>query len=51
MNEERTGFGLLQTEHILLLVNGRKFISDLRQVGEFQRILWFPPTTKIAAIV
>jgi len=26
-----------------------KFVSDLRQVGDFIRVLWFPPPIKLNA--
>ena len=26
-----------------------KFVSDLRQVGSFLRVLWFPPPIKLTA--
>ena len=28
-----------------------KFVSDLRQVGGFLRVLWFPPPTKLTAMI
>jgi hypothetical protein len=28
-----------------------KFVSDLRQVGGFLRVLWFPPPTKLTATI
>jgi len=26
-----------------------KFLNDLRQVGDFLRVLWFPPSIKLTA--
>ena len=28
-----------------------KFVSDLRQVGGFLRVLWFPPPMKLTAMM
>ena len=28
-----------------------KFVSDLRQVGGFLRLLWFPPQIKLTATI
>jgi hypothetical protein len=28
-----------------------KFVSDLRQVGRFRRVLWFPPPIKLTATI
>jgi hypothetical protein len=28
-----------------------KFVSDLRQVGGFERVLWFPPPIKLTATI
>jgi hypothetical protein len=28
-----------------------KFVSDLRQVGGFPRVLWFPPPIKLTATI
>jgi len=28
-----------------------KFVSDLRQVGYFLRVLWFPPPIKLTAMI
>jgi len=28
-----------------------KFVSDLRQVGGFRRVLWFPPLMKLTAMI
>ena len=28
-----------------------KFVSDLRQVGGFLRVLWFPPPIKLTATI
>jgi hypothetical protein len=28
-----------------------KFVSDLRQVGDFLRVLWFPPPIKLTATI
>ena len=46
---------LLETRHILLLDSKQfyviKFVSDLRQVGVFSRVLWFPPPIKLTATI
>ena len=34
------------TEAYLIQLYVMKFVSDLRQVSGFLRVLWFPPTTK-----
>jgi len=28
-----------------------KFVSDLRQVGDFLWVLWFPPSIKLTAMI
>ena len=28
-----------------------KFVSDLRQVGGFSRVLWFPPPIKLTTMI
>ena len=39
--ESRSGWGV---RHYVI-----KFVSDLRQVGDFLRVLWFPPPMKLTA--
>jgi len=29
----------------------KKFVSDLRQIGGFLRVLWFPPPIKLTATI
>ena len=41
--ESRSGLGV---QHYMM-----KFVSDLRQVGGFLRLLWFPPPIKLTTMI
>jgi hypothetical protein len=41
--ESRSGLGV---QHYVI-----KFVSDLRQVGGFLQVLWFPPQIKLTATI